>query len=58
MENVCDLLFQLMKHGTNTLYVAFIFLFSIEAKAQACIDWREKKHSYYIHKAKVNVQDV
>ena len=23
-----DLLFQLMKHGTNTLHVAFIFLFS------------------------------
>jgi hypothetical protein len=25
-----DLLFQLMKHGTNTLHVAFIFLFSID----------------------------
>ena len=29
MENFWDLLFQLMKHGTNTLHVAFIFLFSV-----------------------------
>ena len=28
MEDVWDLLFQLMKHATNTLHVAFIFLFS------------------------------
>jgi hypothetical protein len=26
MEKFWDLLFQLMKHGTNTLHVAFIFL--------------------------------
>ena len=30
MENFWDLLFQLMKHETNTLHVAFIFLFSID----------------------------
>ena len=30
MEHFWDLLFQLMKHGTNTLHVAFIFLFHIE----------------------------
>ena len=29
MENVWNMLFQLMKHETNTLHVAFIFLFSI-----------------------------
>ena len=29
MDNFWDLLFQLMKHGTNTLNVAFIFLFSV-----------------------------
>ena len=29
MENFWDLLFKLMKHGTNTLHVAFIFLFSL-----------------------------
>ena len=29
MEHSWDLLFQLMKHGTNTLHVAFIFLLSI-----------------------------
>ena len=29
VENVRDLLFHLMKHGTNTLHVALIFLFSI-----------------------------
>ena len=29
MEDFWDLLFQLMKHGTNTLYFVFIFLFSI-----------------------------
>ena len=29
MENFSDLLFQLMKHGTNSLHVVFIFLFSI-----------------------------
>jgi hypothetical protein len=29
MENLCYLLFQLMKHGTNTLHFAFIFLFSV-----------------------------
>ena len=32
MENVWDLLFQLMKHGTNILHVAFTFLFSVESK--------------------------
>jgi hypothetical protein len=25
MEHFCNLLFQLMKHGTNTLHVAFLF---------------------------------
>ena len=29
MEKNVDLLFQLMKHETNTLHVVFIFLFSI-----------------------------
>ena len=29
MEHFWDLLFQLMKHGTNTLHVAFVFLFSV-----------------------------
>jgi hypothetical protein len=29
MEHFWDLLFQLIKDGTNTLHVAFIFLFSI-----------------------------
>ena len=29
MENFWDLLFQPMKHGTNTLHAALIFLFSI-----------------------------
>ena len=29
MENFWDLLLKLMKHGTNTLHVAFIFLFSV-----------------------------
>jgi hypothetical protein len=29
IEHFWDLLFQLMKHGTNTLQVVFIFLFSI-----------------------------
>ena len=29
MEHFWDLLFQLMKHGPNTLHVPFIFLFSI-----------------------------
>jgi hypothetical protein len=33
MENVCNILFQLMKHGTNTLHVAFIYFFSIEAQS-------------------------
>jgi hypothetical protein len=31
MELFWDLLFQLMKHGTNTLHVAFIFLSSIRS---------------------------
>ena len=30
MENFWDLLFQLMKHETNTLHVVFIFLFSVD----------------------------
>ena len=29
VEHFWDLLFQLMKLGTNTLHVAFIFLFSV-----------------------------
>ena len=36
MEHFWDLLFQLMKHGTNTLHVAFIFLFSI-LSSRSCI---------------------
>ena len=32
MEHFGDLLVQLMKHGTNTLHVAFIFLFSVSNK--------------------------
>jgi hypothetical protein len=30
MEHFWDLLFNLMKHGTNTLHVVFIFLVSIK----------------------------
>ena len=30
MDNLWDLLFQLMKHGTKMLHVACIFLFSVE----------------------------
>ena len=34
MDNFGDILFQLMKHGTNTLHVMCIFLFSVhEPKA-------------------------
>jgi hypothetical protein len=29
MDNFWDLIFQLMKHGTDTLHLAFIFLFSV-----------------------------
>jgi hypothetical protein len=29
MEHLWDLLFQLVKHGINTLHVGFIFLFSV-----------------------------
>jgi hypothetical protein len=31
MEHFWDILFQLMKHGTNTLHVAFIFLLSVDS---------------------------
>jgi hypothetical protein len=31
MDDFRGLLFQLMKHGTNTLHVAFVFLFSIDS---------------------------
>jgi hypothetical protein len=30
MEHFRDLLFQFVKHGTNTLHTVFIFLFHIE----------------------------
>jgi hypothetical protein len=30
MEHFWDLLFKLMKHGTSTLHVVFIFLFIID----------------------------
>ena len=30
LEHFWDLLFRLMKHGTKTLHVAFIFLFSVQ----------------------------
>ena len=30
MEHFWDILVQVMKHGTNTLHVVFIFLFSIK----------------------------
>jgi hypothetical protein len=33
MDNFCDLLFQLMEHGTNALHVAFMFLFSMRWKS-------------------------
>ena len=36
MEKIWDLLFQLVKHGTNTLHVAFIFMFSIINAVQCC----------------------
>ena len=29
LEHFWDILFQFMKHGTNTLHVAFIFMFSV-----------------------------
>jgi hypothetical protein len=32
MEHFWDLLYQLMKHGTNTLHGVFIFLFSVNVK--------------------------
>ena len=34
MEYFWDLLFQLMKHGTNTLHVGFIFLSSVHTNAE------------------------
>jgi hypothetical protein len=37
MENVSDLLIQLMKHGTITLYVAFVILFSIDYVKQLIV---------------------
>jgi hypothetical protein len=41
MEHFRDLLFQLIKHGTNTLHVAFIFLFSAERSMKERRDrWR------------------
>ena len=30
MEQFWDLLFELKKHGTNTLHVVFIFMFSVD----------------------------
>ena len=30
MEHFLDFLFQLMKHGTKTLHIVFIFLFSVD----------------------------
>ena len=30
MEHFWDIMFQLINHGTNTLHVAFIFLFSVD----------------------------
>ena len=42
MEHFNYLLFQLMKHGTNTLHVVFIFLFSI-----LCVPHLLKCFSYF-----------
>jgi hypothetical protein len=30
----------------------------VEVKPLAGVEWREKPHSHYIHKEKVNVQDL
>ena len=43
MEHFWDLLFQLMKHGTNTLHVAFIFLFSVHFP-----NYFKLKHGLYV----------
>jgi hypothetical protein len=43
MEHFWDFLFQLMKHGTNTLHVAYIFLFSVvfERLQHVCVMMRK-----------------
>ena len=49
MENFWDLLFQLMKYGTNTLHVAFRFLFSIYLRfISSCTDLQ--LNGEYIHR--------
>ena len=53
MEHFWDLLFQLVKHGTNTLHVAFIFLFremnlfSIVVGLARERDYSKLKHFYF-----------
>ena len=37
MEHSCDLLFQLMKHGTNTLHVTFILVLSVPMVVESMI---------------------
>jgi hypothetical protein len=37
MEDFWDLLFQLMKHGTNTLHVTLIFLFRVQQLADGLL---------------------
>ena len=64
MEHFWDLLFQLMKHGTNTLHIAFIFLFSFSInlawlkgkqrslslqKCNNLIEWVEEEGSMKAH---------
>uniref|UniRef100_A0A8C7K901 Uncharacterized protein n=1 Tax=Oncorhynchus kisutch TaxID=8019 RepID=A0A8C7K901_ONCKI len=44
MEHLWDLLFQLMKHGTNTLHVVFILLHSIYADLKKFKQHFESKH--------------
>ena len=49
MENFWDLLFQFMKHGTNTLHAAFIFLFSVDMDTQMLILWPIHTASVYCY---------
>ena len=39
MEHFWDILFQLMKYGTNTLHVAFIFLLSVDTQENNANDF-------------------
>jgi hypothetical protein len=49
VELFWDLLFQLMKHWTNTLHVAFIFLFSVHCETGYSRDHCAKSAAINIH---------